>query len=114
MNTFSVKDRSHFNINSDGSEIAFTPSLKESMRFSIEKRKLTVSQNLAGLEPYTDQISGITVSDWDVTYSPKINSKELTFLSQNEYCYSTDISPGDNKIVIGTSWHYLLHRCARQ
>lgn len=105
VNSYNLLDRSHLKINASGNEIAFKDLRRSNMVFSITNRKLTVSQNLTGLEPYTDQISGITVSDWEDTYSPKVNGKELTFLSQNEYCYSTDISPGGNKIVMGTKWH---------
>jgi len=104
LNHYNAPDRSHFKINDTGDEIAFTPYLKESMQFSVDKRKLMAAQNLNGLEAYADQKTGCTVSNWEDTYSPKSNGKELTFLSPYERCRSTDFSPMGDKIVLGADW----------
>jgi WD40 repeat protein len=105
LNSYRAKDRSHFKVNNDGSKLAFTPYLKKPMLFSVDSRQLTETQNTNGLEAFTDQKSGCTVSNWQITYAPKINGKEITYLSQYERCRSTDISPMGDKIILGTSYN---------
>ena len=107
INDYRANDLSHFKINYSAEKIAFTPIGKEAMRFSVADRTLTLQEfeTLGELKSYTDQKSGTKVSDWKNTYSPKINGKKLSFLSQYEICRSTDISPDGNKIVLGTEWN---------
>ena len=105
INEFGAIDRSHFKTNYSADEIAFKPANKETMLFSVADRTLTGDQISSGLETYTDQKSGIGVTDWKNTYSPKINGKKLTFFSRYERCRSVDISPDGNKIVLGADWN---------
>jgi len=105
INNFKNSQFKYFKINYSADEIAFTSSGKDAMHFSIADRNLTAFENLSGLNTYTDQKFGIKVSDWENTFSPKINGKKLTFISQYEFCRSTDISPDGNKIVLGTFWN---------
>ncbi len=105
INAFNANDRSHFKINTTADQLAFTPFGKEAMQFSVADRTLTGFETLSGLNSYTDNKSGVTVSDWKNTYSPKINGTKLSFLRQNERCRSTDISPDGNKIILGANWN---------
>lgn len=102
---FTANNKSHFKINSTGDKIAFTPLYKEVVLFSVADRKLIEFEDQSGLDSYTDNKSGISITDWLNSYSPKINGKKLNFLKKNEHCRSTDISPDGSKIVFGADWN---------
>ncbi len=105
INDFTNAQFKYFKINYSADEIGFKPSGNEALQFSIVDRNFSTFQNSAGLLTYSDQKSGIVVSDWEDSYSPKVNNKEITFLSQSERCRSTDISTDGNKIVFGSNWN---------
>ncbi len=105
INSFTNSQFKYFKTNYSADKIAFTPLGKEAMLFSVADRKLSNFENQSNLESYTDNKSGISVSNWKNTYSPKINGTKVSFLRQYERCSSTDISSNGNKIILGTGWN---------
>jgi len=103
-NDYSAKDKTHFKINNDASEIGITPLGGKALAFSITNRNLSGFENQTGLTSYTDSYSGITLTDWYDSYSPKINYKPTSFLKTNERNKSVDISKNAKKIVFGADW----------
>jgi len=107
-NVYSSKDVSHLKINDYGTEIGVTSSGKTAISFSVDDRKLSspVSFTIPSeMKSYVDSYSGVTVTDWNSSYSPKINSKAITFFDTNEKNESVDISKDAKKIVLGTGWN---------
>ncbi len=104
-NDYSAKDKNHFKVNTDASVIAVKPFGREALSFSIADRNLSGFQNLTGLASYTDNYSGIIVTDWNYSNKPKINSKSTSFLKTNEKNFSVDISKDAKKIVFGADWN---------
>ncbi len=105
INNFANYQFKYFKTNYSADKIAFTPKGKEAMLFSVADRNLTGFQNLSGFVSYTDNKSGVRVSNWKDTYSPKINGNKISFLKQYERCRSTDISPNGNKIILGADFN---------
>ncbi|MBD3383951.1 hypothetical protein GF407_03400 [candidate division KSB1 bacterium] len=104
-NNYNVKGRSHLKINYSGDIIAFKPSGKQALLFSLTDRKLQALNSANGLDSYIDKHSAVSVSDWAGTYSPKINDQTVEFLEKYERCRSADISSDGRQIVLGTGWH---------
>ncbi|MGB4205134.1 MAG: caspase family protein [Bacteroidales bacterium] len=100
--SFGAKDRSHLKINDTGSEIGFKPFGNNAMTFDLQTRKLL--EKSSSLPSYTDNYSGISVTDWKDSYSPGINGKTINFLKQYERNRSVDIGTKGQRIVFGANW----------
>jgi hypothetical protein len=77
------EDRSHFRTNAQGSVFTVTPYGRSPLMFDVATRTLSTGRtlpNLSSLSGYTDQIAGLTVTDWKNTRSPKINGRDVQFL----------------------------------
>lgn len=98
---FALKDRYHLKVNSRADEVGFTPSGKKALTFSVSERKITEQSSTN--PSYTDNYSGISVTDWKNSYSPKLNGNKLSFLKTNESSRSVDIS-SNNKVVFGANF----------
>lgn len=109
-------------INKQNSEIVQNKKLDEAMQdindFMQKKGEMADAKKIVALlsenkiksitiDPMvsTDAYAGITVTDWNDSYSPKINSKSTHFLKTNERNHCVDISKDAKKIVFGTGWN---------
>lgn len=103
-----AKDETHFHLGTHGTEIGFTPLSKSALTFFISKRLLSPTQSNAPF--YSEERSGLKISDWNANYSPKLNGKDLNILQQYERCLSVDIAKGGSGLVLGTDWNiYVLN-----
>lgn len=104
LNIYNAADKSHFKVNSNGTEVGITPFHLDALSYSITNRSLMVKSLEYGKSPvYT--CNGVTVTDWNNSTSPKINGIPASFLQKGETCYSVDISDDASRIVFGTSWN---------
>jgi hypothetical protein len=100
------RDRSHFRVSADGTEVGFQPLGQAPLTFSLIDRSLRESQSQA--PTYTDQVRKMTVTDWQSTYSPLLNGRPLEVLDDYEQSRSVDISSDARQILLGTSWSLKL------
>ncbi|PXY02054.1 hypothetical protein DF185_05260 [Marinifilum breve] len=98
---FINSDYDHLMINETGDEIAFTPANGSPTSFSLKNRRLGEFEYLSDYKSYSDNESGIFITDWDNTKHPKINGKTTSFLGEHDTSISTDIADGGEKIVFG-------------
>ncbi|CCK80691.1 caspase family protein [Desulfobacula toluolica] len=102
VSDFRNRDRvEYFTISHDAGEISFKPLGGKALTFSIKTRELKPSDQR--FEHYRDQYKTITITDWENSYSPRINGKKTDFLDQYEICRSVDIGD-DNTILVGAQW----------
>lgn len=99
-------DRSEFMVNSDGSSIGFTPEGLKPIRIDVRNR--TVEKIQASYPAFHDTAGGTIVTGWLETFTPAINGKSITFFSQNELCYATDINSNGQQIVLGGAFNLYL------
>lgn len=104
IHAFNVRDLSHFKTNLRGDIVAFTPSGKDAMQFSVPAKKLAPFLPDASLQNFWVNKPGLELSDWHNTNDPKINGKPVAFLEPHEICRSADIAPNDETVVFGASW----------
>ncbi len=103
-----AEDRSHFRTNAQGTVFTVTPYSRTPLMFDVATRTLSAGRNLpnlSSLSGYTDQIAGLTVSEWKSTRSPKINNRDVQFLKRLEICRSTDIASTTKRAILGTDWY---------
>ncbi len=103
-----AEDRSHFRTNNQGTVFTVTPYGRTPLMFDVATRTLSAGRtlpNLSSLSGYTDQIAGLTVSEWKSTRSPKINNRDVQFLKRLEICRSTDIASTTKRAILGTDWY---------
>lgn len=103
-----------FLISYDGSTVQFgyEPFGKSPARFSVYERLLELnpgSSNLKSqiLNPPITKAEGLEITDWENTYSPKLNGKPLKLL-QYEFSRSLAISPDGKSFLLGTEWYLRL------
>ncbi len=105
-NAYNASDKEHFKINENGDLIEITPYGSDPIAFSIVTNTLlNLGGTTSGLASYTDRCAGVQVTDWQTSYSPKINAKSTRFLKPDERNSSVDISSNGSKIVFGTCWN---------
>ncbi|BDX39102.1 hypothetical protein CYCD_24570 [Tenuifilaceae bacterium CYCD] len=104
LNIYGTSDKSHFKLNSNGTEVGITPFRLDALSYSITNRSLSVQSLQDGKSPVYTR-NGVTVTDWNNSPSPKINGIATNFLQKGETCYSVDISDDASQIVFGTSWN---------
>lgn len=103
---YGANGSSHFRANPDGASIGFIPGGQQAFSFDLKQRKL---QELLAVWPSpVDSFAGTTVMGWEFGFSPSINGKKITFLSENERCYSTDINSSGQQVVIGGAFNLYL------
>ncbi len=103
-----AEDRSHFRTNNQGTVFTVTPYGRTPLMFDVATRTLSAGRNLpnlSSLSAYTDQIAGLTVSEWKSTRSPKINNRDVQFLKRLEICRSTDVASTNKRAILGTDWY---------
>jgi len=103
-----AEDRSHFRTNNQGTVFTVTPFGRTPLMFDVATRTLSAGRNLpnlSSLSAYTDQIAGLTVSEWQSTRSPKINNRDVQFLKKLEICRSTDVASTNKRAILGTDWY---------
>jgi WD40 repeat protein len=103
-----AEDRSHFRTNNQGTVFTVTPFGRTPLMFDVATRTLSTGRtlpNLSSLSGYTDQIAGLTVTDWKSTRSPKINGRDVQFLKKLEICRSTDVASTNKRAILGTDWY---------
>ena len=74
------------------------------MCFSISGKSLSPYTGFEGEKTYTNQAGNLTITDWNNNPSPKLNGKNLSFISEYERSYSVDVTQDHNNIVFGTGW----------
>ncbi len=102
LNDHRKSELSHFKINKDGSQIGLTPLYKKPLSFDLNTRQLV--EQAATFTGYQEESGEINVSNWDDSYTPKLNGKSLSFLKQYEICRSVDIANHQEAIVFGAEW----------
>ncbi len=103
-----AEDRSHFRTNAQGTVFTVTPYGRTPLMFDVATRTLSAGRtlpNLSSLSAYTDQIAGLTVSEWKSTRSPKINNRDVQFLKRLEICRATDVASTTKRAILGTDWY---------
>ncbi len=83
--------------------------------FSVESKQLELKPS--GKVPLTAPIQsapGISISDWDQQYDPKLNGRPLKLRERYEaICYA--IAPGEETFILGTWWYlYLFDRAGNE
>ena len=109
LNSLRAKDRSHLKINNTGTEIGFTPFEKNPLSFKLNDKNLFLRPSIH--QPYTDETGGVKITEWQDSYSPKLNGIPLDFLEQNEWSRSVDINTTGKGVIFGANWnlYYLDH-----
>lgn len=104
LNIYNATEKSHFKVNSNGTEVGITPFHLSPISYSITNRSVTVQSLPNGKSPIYS-CNGITVTDWNNSTSPKVNGNPTNFLQKGETCYSVDISDDASRIVFGATWN---------
>jgi caspase domain-containing protein/WD40 domain-containing protein len=91
----------YLTVNRGGSEISFKPNGLNAFTFSINERELKQSSRL--FEKFRDQKGELRVTEWENTYSPKINGREADFLKKYEVCRCVDIADSGT-LLFGSNW----------
>ena len=103
----------NFLVSKNGDRIQFCYERfgKSPARFSVIERSLKTYPALeTGLWPPVTQASGLDITDWKATTSPKLNGKPLK-ISLDEMSKSLAISPGKDTFLLGTAIRlYLFDR----
>ncbi|MEN6617179.1 MAG: caspase family protein [Syntrophorhabdus sp.] len=80
-------------------------------RFSVQDRKLTFLPAGTGKNPASDAkhpvtapSEGLNITDWEDTYSPKLNGAPIP-LKSNEFSRSLAIAQDRQAFLLGTGWH---------
>jgi len=103
MNNYSSNYRTHFKINDDGSAIGLKSVYKKPLSFHIKSRTLVEKEAI--YPSYKANAGDIKISNWSVSYQPKLNEKSLSFLKEYEICYSVDIADKRESMTFGTNWN---------
>ena len=102
----------YLTVSRDAGKISFKPLGSEALTFSIADRELTTASK--EFDPFQDSRGNLKVTDWEDSYTPKINGRQVDFLDQYEICRSVDIGE-DDTIVAGTEWSvYALDKKGNQ
>ncbi|MGZ3590194.1 MAG: caspase family protein, partial [Thermodesulfobacteriota bacterium] len=99
-----------FLVSHDGATIQFCYERfgKSPSQFSVIGRSLeTDPLTDRGLFPPVTQASGLDITDWKNTASPKLNGKPLK-LWRNDFSRSLAISPEKDSFLIGSRWYLYL------
>jgi WD40 repeat protein len=95
-------ERGLLRVNSDGTDVGFTPVGGMPMLFSMDSRTLKPRQSE---DPaYTDKLPGMAVSDWKASSCPKLNSQILDCLKPYELSFCVDTVSEPERMVLGTTW----------
>jgi len=103
-------NREGFLLSSDGARVQFgyEPRGKSPAQFSVAARRLEVDPARDGeLAPPVVEASGLRVTDWKSTTTPKLNGQPLT-LDQYERSRSLAIAPDGGSFLLGTEWYLRL------
>lgn len=103
-NSYGATDVSHLKVDHNATKLGVTPYGKEPLTFDIISRQLTVSEFLLG-KIFSDTARGIEMTDWHLSYTPKLNGKNLSFLKEYERSQCVDVTEDGGSIVFGTQWH---------
>ena len=72
--------------------------------FDLASRTLTLSEGkMSAMRPPLTQAPGIAVTQWQGTYSPKLNGQKL-LLERNEMAVSLAIAPDRQSFLLGTNY----------
>jgi hypothetical protein len=100
------RDRTHFRVSPDGTEVGFKPLGQEPLTFSLADRSLKEGTSLA--PHYSDEMRNITLTDWQSSYTPLLNGRPLAVLDNYDQSRSVDISSDLRHLIMGTSWSLKL------
>jgi WD40 repeat protein len=87
-------------------QFAYEANGKRPAQFSLQQRTLTPSPTSAdrgSLTPPRTDFSGVSVTDWKNSETPKLNGKPLP-LQQDETSRSLAIAPDGQVLLLGTEW----------
>ncbi len=110
--SYRAKDKSHFHLGAEGSEVGAMPSGQSPFRFRLLGRAW--AQTASEQPVPVAERNGIAVSDWSNSTAPKLNGKALAFLKQNERNRCVDIATGGQGIAFGTNWNLYYTDAAGQ
>jgi WD40 repeat protein len=91
-------------------QFAYEYGSKRPAQFSLQQRTLTLSPTSADrdrLTPPRTDFSGVSVTDWKNSETPKLNGKPLP-LQQYESSRSLAIAPDGQVLLLGTDWYLRL------
>ena len=98
--------REGFLVANDGTRIRFgfelfgtSPAL-----FDLTTRQLTLGGDSAALTAPVTKLTGVEVTDWEDTYTPKLNGVALK-LETYEKSFSLALAPDSASFVTGTHWY---------
>ncbi|HOD98827.1 MAG TPA: caspase family protein [Syntrophales bacterium] len=93
-----------FRLSSDGKKVSFGYELwgKSPATFDLSTRTLSAGGEAAGL--YPPDTTGLPVTDWKNSRSPKLNGRALA-LRQYEMSRSLAIAPSRDSFLLGTDWY---------
>jgi WD40 repeat protein len=100
--TFKYDNPGLLHASADGTEIGFTPNPGTPMTFRLDSRLLTSDKS--SLPAFTDSITGLHVTDWDNSKTPKLNGEPLKYLYPNEDNLCVDVIPELDRVLLGGSW----------
>lgn len=113
LNSYGSTYRSHFRLSYDGFEVGAKPSGEQALRFHLMDKKIV--QEASSQPAFREAHQGLSVTDWQNKFNPKLNGKDLSFLETYERNRSVDIAEDGSRIVFGAEWHlYALDRDGKQ
>lgn len=92
----------YFKINQNGTKVGFKPQDDNSYIFDITEKSLIQSDSDGEL-PITER-GNITITDWEDSYSPKINGNSASFLKKYEETLSAVVSNNGQFALFGADW----------
>lgn len=102
VNDFRVGNHDHLRINAQAKIVQVKPNYQSTFQFNVPLRQLTEKATLtSSFNAKTDKLN---VTNWEDTYQPKLNGKNLHFLGSTEMCRSIDISTNEETLVFGAEY----------
>ncbi|MBN2804111.1 MAG: caspase family protein [Deltaproteobacteria bacterium] len=99
---FSNKDLlDHLSVNNDGKNITFKPSGGTHLQFDMTERQLRKKEGV--FETFKDNNKITSVTEWHLSYAPKVNGIKVPFLKPYELNRSVDVDREGNA-VFGAIW----------
>ena len=103
---YTQSDRADFAINHEGTIVSIHPGSGPVLYFDISKRGFLSAP--VTVRSFRDSVSGTQVKNWEGSLQPELNGSKLSIFSENERCFSTDISADGKWILLGGAFNLYL------